>query len=386
MADRPLFFLTTLAITIGVIFSYSLSAYATLFYGYNEFHFFIRQLIAGIIGIYLMWQVSRFDPEKLIVKLGFTLFLLFMVLMFVMHYLPESMATSAGGAKRWIRLPFFSLSPVEFFKIGFVVFLAWSFSRKFSHTTKVPLVDEMKIFAPYAALFLLAVFLIAVLQNDLGQIFLLGITLALMVVFAGSSFRLVFSLLMGALILAIAVIISSDHRILRIKLWWANAQNFVLSIVPEGLAKSLRVENLPEPYQIHHSLNSIQNGGFFGEGLGNGLIKLGFLSEVHTDIVLAGIAEETGFVGLFFCTLLFCAIIYRIFKIANRSENNVFYLFCVGAGILLSFSFMINAYGISGITPIKGIAVPFYSYGGSSLVANCLAIGMILSISKKAKM
>ncbi|NLU34623.1 MAG: FtsW/RodA/SpoVE family cell cycle protein, partial [Wolinella succinogenes] len=224
------------------------------------------------------------------------------------------------------------------------------------------------------------------LKNDLGQIFLLGITLALMVVFAGSSFRLFFSLLMGALILAIAVIISSDHRILRIKLWWANAQNFVLSIVPEGLAKSLRVENLPEPYQIHHSLNSIQNGGFFGEGLGNGLIKLGFLSEVHTDIVLAGIAEETGFVGLFFCTLLFCAIIYRIFKIANRSENNVFYLFCVGAGILLSFSFMINAYGISGITPIKGIAVPFYSYGGSSLVANCLAIGMILSISKKAKM
>ncbi|MGP1450045.1 MAG: FtsW/RodA/SpoVE family cell cycle protein [Wolinella sp.] len=386
MADRPLFFFTTLAITIGIIFSYSLSAYATLFYGYSEFHFFIRQLIAGMIGITIMWLISKSDPDRLVVKFGFSLFLIFMILMFAMHYLPESMATSAGGAKRWIRLPLFSLSPVEFFKIGFVVFLAWSFSRKFSHFTKLPLKEEIKLCAPYAALFMLVVFLIAVLQNDLGQIFLLGITLAIMMVFAGSSVRLFWLIVLGAFVVATVAIISSDHRILRIKLWWANAQNFILSIFPEQLASSLRVENLPEPYQIHHSLNSIQNGGFFGEGLGNGLIKLGFLSEVHTDIVLAGIAEELGFGGLFLCTLLFCAIVYRIFRIANRSDNNVFYLFCIGCGLLLAFSFMINAYGISGLTPIKGIAVPFFSYGGSSLVANCVMIGMILSISKKARM
>lgn len=386
MADRFLFLFTTLAITIGVLFSYSLSTYATLFYGYGQFHFFIRQLIAGILGIYLMWQLSRADPEKLIVKLGFILLFFFMFLMFIMHYLPESMASSAGGAKRWIRLPFLSLTPVEFFKIGFVLFLAWSFTRKFSHSTRAPLLDELKIFAPYAAFFVFTVFLIAILQNDLGQIFLLGITLALMVVFAGSSFRLFISLLFGALMLAFVVIVSSDHRIFRIKLWWANAQNYVLSFLPEGIATPLRIDNLPEPYQIQHSLNSIQHGGMLGEGLGNGLIKLGFLSEVHTDIVLAGIAEEAGFLGILLCTLLFCAIIYRIFKIANRSQSNVFYLFCVGIGTLLAFSFMINAYGITGITPIKGIAVPFYSYGGSSLIANSIAIGMILSISKKARM
>ncbi len=386
MADKFLFLFATLAITIGVLFSYSLSAYATLFYGYGQFHFFIRQLIAGILGIYLMWQLSRADPERLIVRLGFTLLFFFMFLMFIMHYLPENMASSAGGAKRWIRLPFLSLTPVEFFKVGFVLFLAWSFTRKFSHSTKAPLLLELKIFAPYAAFFIFTVFLIAILQNDLGQIFLLGITLALMVVFAGSSVRLFISLLFGALMLAFVVIASSDHRILRIKLWWANAQNYVLSFLPERIATPLRIDNLPEPYQIHHSLNSIQHGGMLGEGLGNGLIKLGFLSEVHTDIVLAGIAEEIGFVGVFLCTLLFCAIIYRIFKIANRSQSNVFYLFCVGIGTLLAFSFIINAYGITGITPIKGIAVPFYSYGGSSLIANSIAIGMILSISKKAKM
>ena len=386
MADKFLFLFATLAITIGVLFSYSLSAYATLFYGYGQFHFFIRQLIAGILGIYLMWQLSRADPERLIVRLGFTLLFFFMFLMFIMHYLPENMASSAGGAKRWIRLPFLSLTPVEFFKVGFVLFLAWSFTRKFSHSTKAPLLLELKIFAPYAAFFIFTVFLIAILQNDLGQIFLLGITLALMVVFAGSSVRLFISLLFGALMLAFVVIASSDHRILRIKLWWANAQNYVLSFLPEEIAMPLRIDNLPEPYQIHHSLNSIQHGGMLGEGLGNGLIKLGFLSEVHTDIVLAGIAEEMGFVGIFLCTFLFCAIIYRIFKIANRSQSNVFYLFCVGIGTLLAFSFIINAYGITGITPIKGIAVPFYSYGGSSLIANSIAIGMILSISKKAKM
>lgn len=385
MVDRPLFLATACLITISIIFSYSLSSFAVLYYGYSSFHFFLRQLIAGVLGIILMWWISRRNPDTYVVKFGFFLFFGGIFLMFIMHFLPESLATSAGGAKRWIRLPFFSLAPVEFFKIGFVLFLAWSFSRKFSLLEQKSLKEEFLTFLPYVGIFLIAVYLIAILQNDLGQIVLLGMTLALMMIFAGSSFRFFLMLLVGAFSLFFVVIITSTHRIMRIKAWWAGTQDFILSLLPASVQNSLRVENLPEPYQIQYSLSAIENGDFLGKGLGNGLVKLGFLSEVHTDIILAGITEEIGFLGLFFVVCLFIFMLFRIFRIAIRSQNTIYYLFCSGIGLILGFSFLINAFGITGLIPIKGIAVPFLSYGGSSLLASCIMIGMVLSISKKTK-
>ena len=140
-----------------------------------------------------------------------------------------------------------------------------------------------------------------------------------------------------------------------------------------------------EAYQISHSLNAIKHGGFFGEGLGAGVFKLGFLSEVHTDFVLAGIAEEIGVLGIFVITGVIVFLLYRIFRVSAKVENKVYHLFTLGVGLLISFSFLMNSYGITSITPIKGIAVPFLSYGGSSVLALCIGIGMVLSVSKKVK-
>ena len=159
----------------------------------------------------------------------------------------------------------------------------------------------------------------------------------------------------------------------------------VLSILPDGVADALRVADAPEPYQISHSLNAIKHGGFFGEGLGAGVFKLGFLSEVHTDFVLAGIAEEIGVLGILGITLLVTFLLYRIFRVSARSENKVNHLFALGVGLVTSFSFLMNSYGITSITPIKGIAVPFLSYGGSSILALCVGVGMVLMISKKVR-
>ena len=385
MVDRTLFILVSLLITISIICSYSFTTYTVLLYGYDEFHFLIRQLIAGLGAIFLMWAISKLNPEKWIKILGISIFLTFFILMISMYFMPSTLVTSAGGAKRWIRLPGFSLAPVEFFKIGFVFFLAWSFSRKMANDDKKNLIEEIKLILPYIFVFLIVVIIIAVFQNDLGQVMVLGLTLSFLLLFAGRSFKL-FSILIGlAIILFIAFISISEHRINRILSWWANAQNYVLNFLPHSIAEKLRVQNAPEPYQISHSLNAIHHGGFFGTGLGEGNFKLGFLSEVHTDFVLAGIGEEFGFIGIFVVTTIMALIIHRIFKIANRSKDRLDYLFCVGIALLIGFSFLINAYGISGLTPIKGIAVPFLSYGGSAMLANGIAIGMVLMISKKVK-
>ena len=382
MVDSRLFYAVTLLISIGIVMSYSLAAYITSLYAYSSFHFFTRQLIAACIGIILMWLLSRVDVDVYFKRIGLAIFIISIILMVGMHFLPQSFISSAGGAKRWIRLSFISLAPSELFKIGFIYFLAWSFSRKFVSNVNLSIKDEIRIFIPYLVLFIVAVVLIAVLPNDLGQVVLLALTLGVMLLFAGGSLRLLGVIFLGTLSTALIAIITSPHRILRIKSWWASAQDSVLALMPQELAESLRISGLPEPYQLYHATNAISSGGFFGSGLGEGFIKLGFLSDVHTDIILAGITEELGFVGLFAIVLLFGYVLLRLFRIANRVPSKMHYLFCVGVALLLGFSLIINAFGISGITPVKGIAVPFLSYGGSSLIANCIAIGLVLAISK----
>ncbi|NPA73358.1 MAG: FtsW/RodA/SpoVE family cell cycle protein, partial [Epsilonproteobacteria bacterium] len=343
----------------------------------------VREFFVGILSILVMWSLSRLDPDKYLNKIGFSIFFISLILMSAMQFLPANYVTEAGGAKRWIRLPGFSISPVEFFKIGFVYFLAWSFARKLDERKK-SLKEEFKLILPYVGVFLIAVYLIAILQNDLGQVVVLALTLALMAFFAGTSAKLFILTILGAIAVATGAILTSAHRIVRIKTWWATIQNMVLSMLPDSVAKILRVKDAPEPYQISHSLNAIKHGGLFGTGIGSGTFKLGFLSEVHTDFVLAGMAEEIGAIGVILVTLLFTAVVFRIFKIANRSDNKVYYLFSLGMGLLITFSFLINAYGITSIIPIKGIAVPFLSYGGSSMLATSIGIGMVLMISKKA--
>lgn len=383
-ADKWIFYSCVALITIGIVFSLSLPVFTVLFFNYEPYHFFIRQLVVGAIGIFLMWGISRLDPDKSMVWIGFCLFGFCAIAMGAMHALPSSLVTDAGGAKRWIRLPGFSLAPVEFFKIGFVYFLAWSFARKIDGSKK-SLKQEFKLILPYMFLFLMAVYLIAILQNDLGQVVVLALTLIVMMLFAGTSKRLFVIGMAGASVLAFVAIFTSEHRILRIKSWWGTVQNMVTSLLPESIADAIRVEGVPEPYQISHSLNAIKHGGFFGEGLGAGVFKLGFLSEVHTDFVLAGIAEEVGVLGILIITSLLLILLFRIFRVSSRSENKVYHLFTLGVGLLISFSFIMNSYGITSITPIKGIAVPFLSYGGSSILALCIGVGMVLMVSKKVK-
>jgi len=385
-ADRQLFTLVSILMFTSVILSYTLAPYTTLLFNVQEFHFAIRQAVFAFMGITIVWGLAQLDPDKWLSPIGFLLFFGSLTLMIAMPFMPESIVPAVGGAKRWVKVAGFSLAPVEFFKVGFVYFLAWSFSRKLGHHGDMGLKSEFQRFAPYAIIFIGAMFIIAFLQKDLGQVVVLGLTLLFMLIFAGSSFRF-FLTILGAIFSAIIVfILTAEHRILRIKSWWALAQNSVLEILPASLADKLRVPVEVEPYQIGHSLNAIHNGGFFGVGIGDGTFKLGFLSEVHTDFVLAGLAEEFGFFGVLFVVFIFMWMLHRIFKIANRSKDTSMYLFSIGIGLILSFAFLVNAYGISGITPIKGISVPFLSYGGSAMLGAAFGVGMVLMASKKVDM
>ncbi len=380
--DGILFLIVVSLIGIGIIQSYSLSVYITSSYNYNSFHFFIRQLIVGFFGIFIIWQLAKIEPDKLISKVGWLLFGVFSFILIIMPFLPNSILIKAGGATRWLNIGFMSLSPVEFFKIGFIYFLSNSFHRRLNFSEKLNFKEEIKLLIPYALVFGVVVFLIAVVQKDLGQIILLSSVLGVMLFFANRSYK-VFLALIGILLLSfLTLIILFPHRMRRVLDWWAYVQDGLLSFMPSFVQHALRIDQAGLSYQISNSLNAITNGGLFGQNIAQGSYKLGFLPEVHTDFVLAGLSEESGFFGFLLVCLLIFFMIIRILRISRRVVNSKYHLFTLGLGVMFATEFLINAFGVSGILPIKGMGVPFLSYGGSSLLASCIAIGLILSISK----
>ena len=380
--DYTLFFLSSALIIISILFSYSLSVYTVVYWDYSNYHFFIRELFTGVLAILIMWSLAQIKPDKLVPLMGWSLFVVFFILMVSIYFLPHSLVTESGGAKRWIRLPFVSISPIEFFKIGFIYFLATSFSRKLVGITKLPFLEEIKIILPYFIVFIVVALVMGVMLKDLGQTVLLALILFIMMMFANRSGKLFASIIGVAVFGLVALILPFQHRVDRILSWWSMIQDGILALMPADMALRYRVDDFSEPYQVSNSLNAIYNGGFFGTGLGEGSLKLGFLSDVHTDFVLAGITEEIGLFGLVFVLGILFAVVYRIFKISRDIKKTEYHLFALGIGLMVSISFLINSYGISAMIPIKGIAVPFLSYGGSSMLSIALAMGLVLSISR----
>ncbi|STQ86419.1 cell division protein FtsW [Helicobacter muridarum] len=380
MADTRLFFLVVVLLSIAIFMSYSLSSYAVIYYNYGQFHFLYRELFAGCIGIFIMWGLSYFNPDKYLLTLGLILMFMSLFMILILPFLPDSYATSAGGAKRWLRLPNFSLSPLEFFKIGYIIFVAWSLSRKFRGGNTLSFFQQLVIIIPHLFVFLLIAMIISALQNDLGQIILLAIVFIIMLICAGGRFSL-FTLALGIITtVGTILVIISPHRIKRVREWWNNIENLIRSYAPDF--SLLSEYSMDMGGQVQNATYGFHYGGYFGSGIGQGVVKLGFLGEVHTDMILAGITEEIGIFGLAICVLIFFFVLFRILKISYRLKSSFYHLFCVGVVCLLGFSFFINSFGEAGIIPIKGMAVPFLSYGGSSLICCCILVGLVLSLSR----
>ena len=206
----------------------------------------------------------------------------------------------------------------------------------------------------------------------------MGLIFAFLLLIAGGRYKVFLTIIGGGIIVFILAIISTPYRLARFKAW--------LSLFTQNFFPYLKVESQEKYEQVQNSLNAIYHGGILGESVGNGIFKLGFLSDVHTDFVLAGIAEETGLIGISIIIILILWLVYRIYKIAYRVEKKEYQLFTFGVGTLIMIQFILNGLGITSIIPIKGLTVPFLSYGGSSLLALSIAIGMVLMISKKAKL
>ena len=390
MADKWIYVIVSILLGFGLVFSYSLPIYIETKYGWNEFHFFIRFLMFSVLGLTIMYLLSQCNPDKCISKIGWFLLIVGAITIILMPTpLLEPFCPVIKGARRWIKLFGISLAPVEFFKIGLIYFFAWSFSRKLVSKHFKTLKEELMALIPYIGVLGLTAIYVVIYQSDLGETLLILMIFYVMLIFTKLSPKTFGILMLGGIVLFIIGISQKTYRLERLKSSFYN----IYLILPKSIQDmfDIQISSIDISYQIRQSINAIHNGGLSGVGIGNGEFKMGFLSDVHTDFVLAGIAEEMGFIGVLAIMILLATLVWRILKIANRIKakthnDYVFKLFTVGVAILIALETILNIMGIIGLFPLKGLPIPFVSYGGSAIISFSIAIGMVLMISKKAKL
>lgn len=344
-----------------------------------KFDFYLFLIIILLLG-FGIGMVSSVCPDYLYNQLFYVLISLFLFLIFsfidvnilfllspfiyvfniIFLILPFIFGRVTRGAVRWIPLGSFTIQPSEIVK-PFLALVSAIFWEKSAFTFK-----RLFIF-----IFLISpiVFLIF-LQPDLGStLVVLSIFLGI-ILFLGIKFK-------QFLFLSIAFV-------LLIPLLWASLKDYqkfrlIHFVNPYS-------DPLGEGYNLIQAKITVGSGGIFGRGLGRGTQShLAFLPERHTDFIFASLAEEFGFVGSSFVLLLYLFLILRIFKVAWRQKERLFFFLAIGLFSYLSFQIVVNLGMNVGLLPITGITLPLISYGGSSLLATMISLGILENLSSRGK-
>ena len=277
------------------------------------------------------------------------------------------------GARRWINIAGFNFQPSEFAKIGFILFFAAILSDVKEHgkikTYKYGFIYPIVFIGPIVGAIL-------ILQNHFSATFIIMVVTVVQMFVAGtkiSHFLITggigaLGLVSGMLIKKGELSLGSGFRSSRVQTWLDPFSD------PTG-----------DGWQIIQSLYAIGSGGLFGVGLGNSKQKYLYLPEPHNDFIFSVLAEELGFVGCIAVIVLFTIFVWRGIVIAMRAKDNFGCLIAVGIVTMIGLQAMINIAVVTGTIPVTGMPLPFFSYGGTSLIANLIAVGILLNISRTAK-
>lgn len=358
--DWPLFWVITGLLGFGLVMVYSSSIDFALKLNPDGSggHFLIRQLTYAALGILGAWMAYHVPVERWrqLAPLVFIIAVISLVLVLV-----PFIGQSVKGSQRWITLgPLGNFQSSELMKFATVLYAADYAVRK------APQMHSLQ--RGFLPMLLVMVLISALLQMqpDLGATVVI-ITIAMGILFLGGLNLRLFGLLL-VLVLAgvVALIQSKAYRLARL-----------------GSYIDPWKDPLGSGYQITHALMAIGRGSWFGEGLGNSVEKVGYLPEAHTDFILAIIAEETGLIGIFALLGLFAWITWRAFSIGWQSsamDRNFQALVAQGVGLWFGVQAFINIGVNLALLPPKGLTLPLISYGGSGLVMNLLALGLLLRI------
>ncbi len=346
---------------LGTLFLSTLSGIESLQAFGNTHYYLFHQLISIGIGAALA-LIAFFFPLHLLKKFSL-IFLLINLALMVAVFLPF-LGVKIWGASRWVNIAGISLQPSEFLKITATVYLAAWISARYKGKEQKNNNGFIRIFLPFMAL-LGVIALLLYFQKDAATLGITSISLLAVYFVAGTPLWH-----MGLLVLA-----GAGGALLLVKLEPYRLERFLVFLHPE-------TDPLGIGFQLKQSLLAIGSGGIFGKGLGMSTQKFGFLPQAMSDSIFAIIGEETGIIGCTILILLFVYLGWQAIKIANNSSDSFGKLVTVGIITWLMVQSFINIASSLGLFPLSGIPLPFFSYGGSHIMAELAAIGLLLNISK----
>lgn len=349
---QPIFLLALCLAAIGLVNLYS----ATLTFGKDTASsFFTAQAGYTLLGIVAMLVVSRVALKYLYLLAPF-IYVFSLILLVVVLVV----GTSRHGALSWLDLGFVRLQPSEFGKLG-VVFIMSRYLADLQMDRSFGLFD---LFMPLF-LFLLPTTLV-ILQNDLGSSLFYGFVFMTMVLIQGVKWRYI----LMALIIVSALGVASYQFMLK-----PYQKNRIVSFMNPEL------DPRGSGYHLLQSKVAVGSGGAWGKGFKQGQShKLRFLPERHTDFIFPVLLEEWGFMGGALTLFLYFLFLMSGISVAGRTESRFGFFLTLGLVSVFFWHLVINLGGVLGLLPLTGVPLPFFSYGGSSLVANWLAIGCLISV------
>jgi cell division protein FtsW len=344
-----------LLLMLGVVMVYSASAvYAGARLG-DPLWFLKRQAAGALVGLAALLGAMKLGYRRL-ESLAVPLVLISLALLALLQV--PGFGVIAGGARRWLRLGFLTFQPSELGKIALVIWLARSLARK---------QERIRVFSvgflPH--LIMLGLFsVLLMLEPDFGTTVVLGVVTFAILFVAGARLTWLMALAGAAAPVLALLVWRSPYRIQRVLTFldpWKD---------PRG-----------HGYQTVESLLGFGAGGAFGVGLGESHQKLFFLPAAHTDFILSIVGEELGFAGVAGVLLLFAVIVWRGVRAAHAAPEAFGCWIALGLTLLLGVEALVNSGMALALLPTKGMALPFLSYGMSSVIASCAAAGILLSVS-----
>jgi cell division protein FtsW len=356
-SDKLLFWATLLLVSLSVVMVYSASAVPALDRYQAPYYFLQKQIAWAAIGLVLLLAVMRLDyhtyqrPALIWMLLGVTVVALLAVFLFAPR----------NNTQRWLTVAGVSVQPSELAKLVAIFFAAALLDRRMHRVNEVAYA-----LVPIA----LVTFVLAGLifkEPDFGTAAVLVMVVGAIVFAAGLSYRYLVGAGLLLLPLAMLLVWQADYRRRRLLIFLDPWQ-----------------DPLGDGYQIIQSWIAVGSGGLMGRGLMGGVQKLYYLPEAHTDFIYAVIGEELGLIGTTVILACFAVIAWRGLRASLLAPDRFGSLLAIGLTMMVALQALVNVSVVIGLLPTKGIPLPFVSNGGSSLVVNLAAMGILLNISQQS--
>jgi cell division protein FtsW len=353
--DRGFLMIVLSLCLFGLVMVYSTSSALAWKQHADATYFFKRQILWTFIGVVIFCSMTQTACHRLqdwIIPMTGVIFALLICVSFF--------GVEVNGARRWLQFGSVSFQPSEMAKLFVVIYLSHYISKKGEHLS-----EFFRGLRP-VLLMLGLLCLLIFMEPDLGTTLTIVILTGLLLFIGGASRKHLAWLCGGVVVFVTCALIQFPYMLQRVKTY--------INPMSDPPAKS---------FQINQSYIALGSGGPFGLGLGEGRQKLFFLPQPHTDFVFSVIGEEFGLIGTFAVILLFILLLWKGAQIAHRVESPFGQMLAIGTTLLMVMPALMNMGVVTGLLPTKGLSLPFLSYGGSSLLMNWAAAGILYRISKE---